>query len=86
MGLEGGKKLRKTMNAAALSALMATVQPPTHLDQQPTKPAGVRESLRKLDESKKRMTLPDGRQVQIADNDPPAKKPRPDAIEDGIDL
>ena len=74
MSLEGGKKLRKTMNVAALSALMASVQPPTHLNQESTKPAGVRESLRKLDESKKKIVLPDGRQVQIADSDPPKKE------------
>jgi hypothetical protein len=78
MGLERKRGLKNTINTAALSALMATAQPPMNPDAPSMKPAGVREALKKLN-GPDQTTLPDGRRIVMNDTPPEKKKDSADA-------
>jgi hypothetical protein len=69
MRLEKVKKLSKVL---ALGTLAVTVQPTTNPNHPETKPAGVREALKRMEGVQN--TLPDGRKFVVIDT-PPDKKP-----------
>lgn len=68
------EKIKKLPKIIPLATLAITVQPPMHPNQEATKPAGVREALRKLDGQNGSINLPDGRAALIDGVSPKRKE------------